>query len=218
LHTYPLLTNRAVPPLPLMSLQYIAELSPPAIRGSLVGIYEINNQLSSLLGYWCNYIVNEYIPPTETRQWQIPLALQIVPSALLFLAALFVLPESPRFLVKKGKTVQARKVLTFVRHLSAEHEYINTEMDEIQEAIQRQSQPLTSHPPSKFGLFRELWWKGNRNRVFIGLGLMIGQNLTGINGVNFYTPTIFKSIGFDGTNVVLLASGSLPSLPSSSKS
>ncbi|TVY42528.1 putative quinate permease, partial [Lachnellula subtilissima] len=186
---------------------YIAELSPPAIRGSLVGIYEINNQLSSLLGYWCNYIVNEYIPPTETRQWQISLAVQIIPSTLLFFAALFILPESPRFLVMKGKVVEARKVLAFVRHLSVEHEYINTEMDEIQEAIQRQSEPLTSHTPSKLGIFRELWWKGNRNRMFIGLGLMAGQNLTGINGVNFYTPTIFKSIGFSGTKVVLLASG-----------
>lgn len=198
-----------------MFIQYIAELSPPAIRGSLVGIYEINNQLSSLLGYWCNYIVNEYIPPTETRQWQIPLAMQMVPSALLLLAALFILPESPRFLVIKGKTSQARKVLAYVRYLSVEHEYINTEMDEIQEAIQRQSQPLTSHPASKFGLFKELWWKGNRNRVFIGLGLMMGQNLTGINGVNFYTPTIFKSIGFDGTKVTLLASGLLPLIPKS---
>ena len=59
------------------------------------------------------------------------------------------------------------------------------------------------------GLWKELWWKGNRRRVFIGLGLMMGQNLTGIQGVNFYTPTVFKAIGFDGTSVVLLASGKL---------
>ena len=189
---------------------YIAEISPPAIRGSLVGIYEINNQLSSLVGYWCNYIVNEYIPSSSPRQWQIALAMQIIPSSLLVLAVLFILPESPRFLVKKGKQTQARNVLSFIRHLPPEHEYINTEMGEIQDAIRRQDQPTTLHPAtnSKFGLFRELWWKGNRNRVLIGVGLMIGQNLTGINGVNFYTPTIFASIGFDGTKVVLLASGS----------
>jgi hypothetical protein len=56
-------------------------------------------------------------------------------------------------------------------------------------------------------LWKELWWKGNRNRVVIGLCLMFGQNFTGIQGVNFYTPEIFKSIGFDGTKLVLLASG-----------
>ena len=161
------------------------------------------------MGYWCNYIVNEYIPSTATRQWQIPLAMQIIPSSLLILASLFILPESPRFLVKKGKEAQARKVLSFVRHLSEEHEYINMEMEEIVEAIQRQDNdaPLPGHERSRWGLFRELGWKGNWNRVVIGLCLMFGQNLTGINGMNFYTPEIFKSIGFSGTKLVLLASG-----------
>jgi len=98
--------------------------------------------------------------------------------------------------------------LSYIRHLSAEHEYINTEMEEIEDAIARQERPSPrSNPDSRFGLLKELWWPGNRKRVLIGLGLMFGQNMTGINGINFYTPTIFKSIGFDGTKVVLLASG-----------
>lgn len=170
-------------------------------------MYEINNQLSSLMGYWCNYIVNEYIPSTETRQWQIPLAMQMVPSSLLVLAALFILPESPRFLVKKGNKIQARKVLGYVRNLEVNHEYINAEMEEIEDAIQRQESASPRSKQGKFGIVKELWWKGNRRRVLIGLGLMLGQNATGINGINFYTPTIFRSIGFDGTKVVLLASG-----------
>lgn len=140
--------------------------------------------------------------------------MQIVPSALLIAAAIFALPESPRFLAKRGKKVQAREVLSYVRNLSMEHEYINLEMEEIEEAIERQDSPspLPRHEHSRFGLFKELWWKGNQIRVFIGLGLMFGQNWTGIQGVNFYTPTIFKSIGFSGTKVGLLASGWLLSL------
>jgi hypothetical protein len=133
--------------------------------------------------------------------------MQIIPSALLFLAALLYLPESPRFLILTGKTPRARTVLSFIRYLSPEHEYINAELDEISEAISRQSAPIPGQKKSRFGIWGELGWKGNRNRVFIGLGLMIGQNLTGINGVNFYTPVIFRSIGFEGTRVVLLASG-----------
>ncbi|KAH8796158.1 general substrate transporter [Hyaloscypha sp. PMI_1271] len=190
---------------------YIAELAPPSIRGSLVGIYEINNQLSSLMGYWCNYIVNEYIPSISSRQWQIPLAVQIVPSALLILAAIFILPESPRLLVKKGNKLQARKNLAWVRKLDPDHELVNREMREIEDAIRMQNTPpprvVHRHSGGKLGLFKELCWKGNRERVLIALGLMFGQNLTGIQGVNFYTPTVFKSIGFDGTKVVLLASG-----------
>jgi hypothetical protein len=54
---------------------------------------------------------------------------------------------------------------------------------------------------------RELWWKGNRERVVIGVCLMFGQNLTGTMALNFYLPTIFRSIGLRGTNQILLASG-----------
>ncbi|KAH7346806.1 general substrate transporter [Rhexocercosporidium sp. MPI-PUGE-AT-0058] len=198
---------------------YIAELSPPSIRGTLVGIYEINNQLSSLLGYWCNYLVNEYISPHSPRQYQIPLAMQLIPSILLILASLFLLPESPRFLIKKGRVEKARKVLAYVRHLEAEHEYVNLEVEEIEEAIRREDGSNVNSVAAvtggdgggsrkgKWGLVGELWWKGNRQRVLIGMALMAGQNFTGINGVNFYTPTIFRSIGFSGTRVVLLASG-----------
>lgn len=158
-----------------------------------------------MMGYWCNYIVNSYIPASESRQWQIPLAMQMIPSILLFLVATFVLPESPRFLAQKGKDEQALKTLAFIRHLPAEHEDIQSELQGIQDAIERQA--ITTAVSSRFGLVRELWWKGNRNRVIIGVLLMFGQNLTGINAMNFYTPTIFKSIGFTGTEVVLLASG-----------
>ena len=70
--------------------------------------------------------------------------------------------------------------------MSEEDEYINFEMEEIEEAIARQeNRPLLpGQKRSRFGLdlFRELWWKGNRERVVIGLGLMFGQNMTGIQG------------------------------------
>jgi len=130
--------------------------------------------------------------------------MQIIPSSLLIVACLTILPESPRFLVQHNKAAKARKVLSFVRKLSEDHEYINVEMEEIEEAIRRQDEGKAG---GKMGLWKELWWTGNRRRVIIGLCLMFGQNLTGIHGVNFYTPTVFKAIGFDGTRVVLLASG-----------
>jgi hypothetical protein len=138
------------------------------------------------MAYWANYIVSQYVPSTTSKQWQIPLAMQMIPSGLLILCSIFILPESPRFLVKKGQKAKARKVLSWVRKLSEEDEYINFEMEEIEEAIKRQeNRPLLpGQKRSRFGLdlFRELWWTGNRERVVIGLGLMFGQNLTGIQG------------------------------------
>lgn len=157
------------------------------------------------MGYWCNYIVNQYIPSTESRQWQVPMAMQFIPAALLLVIAIFILPESPRFLVKRGNMPKAIKTLAHIRHLPEDDENIILEIDTIQEAVQRQQ--LMQRSTTRFGLAKELLWKGNRNRLVIGTCLMLGQNATGINAVNFYTPTIFKSIGFDGTEVILLASG-----------
>jgi len=138
------------------------------------------------MGYWCNYIVNEYIPSTESRQWQIPLAMQMIPSSLLILAAIFILPESPRLLVKRGNNALARKNLAWVRSLPQDHPLMNRELEDIEEAIRMQETPPESvvhkHGGGKLGLFKELWWKGNRERVLISLGLMFGQNMTGIQG------------------------------------
>jgi len=195
---------------------YIAELSPPSIRGRLVGMYEINNQLSSVMGYWANYIVNENIPSDSPKQWRIALGMQMVPSALLILAALFILPESPRYLLMKGQNEKAGKTLQWIRNAPDCDEEVTRELSEMAYAIEIQDQVKKEQGEGKSafarftGLMKELSWKGNRNRMIIGIGLMIGQNATGINGVNFYTPYIFKSIGFDGTRVGLLASGMSP--------
>ncbi|PQE03237.1 Quinate permease protein [Rutstroemia sp. NJR-2017a BBW] len=201
---------------------YIAELAPPSIRGSLVGLYEINNQLSSLTAFWCNYIVKLHISDTSSAQWRIPLGVQLIPSALLLLASLFLIPESPRFLLKCGNAEKARAVLAYVRHLPPGHEYIEGEMREIEMAVGREglggSKSAGGCDTEKTGkwyqckgmnlsMARELWWKGNRERVVIGVCLMFGQNLTGTMALNFYLPTIFRSIGLRGTNEILLASG-----------
>lgn len=139
--------------------------------------------------------------------------MQIIPSSLLFLSALLILPESPRFLLQKNQPIKARQILSYIRKLDPEHVYISAEMAEIEEAISRQRGESEGRERGKgrlarfAGLWGELWWKGNRNRICIGVGLMAGQNLTGINGVNFFTPMVFRSIGFGGTRVTLLASG-----------
>jgi len=183
---------------------YIGELSPPAIRGSLIGLYEINNQLSSLVGFWANYFTIIGIPDGQSRQWQIPLAMQMIPAALLCIAVL-VLPESPRWLVEQGRSLQARRVLSFVRNLDRDHDYISFEIDRVEESLARQR-----HMKEKAGswqLMRELIWPGNRNRLTIGCVLMWCANTTGTIGINSYAPAIFESIGFSGTTRHLFLSG-----------
>ncbi|KAL5349874.1 hypothetical protein ACLOAV_004908 [Pseudogymnoascus australis] len=189
---------------------YISELSPPAIRGSLVGLYEINNQLSSLCGFWANYLVGVGVDSGTDRQWQIPLAMQVIPAGLLLLAVIFILPESPLFLIQRGKIDRARTILSLIRALPAEHHYITEEIALVSSSIPRKSSTGKSHQTNTIlplHLFRELLWPGNLNRLIIGCLLMVGANTSGINGVNFYSPSIFRLIGFTSVNFLLMLSG-----------
>lgn len=74
---------------------YIAEVSPPSIRGRLVGIYETGVQAGTFIGFWISYGVSQNIAPTSA-QWQVQFAIQPIPGAMLVFG-MFFLPESPRW-------------------------------------------------------------------------------------------------------------------------
>ena len=73
---------------------YVAEASPPLVRGRLVGIYEIGVSMGTLIGFWINYGLHNNLPPTST-QWMISFAVQLIPGGLLMIGV-FLMPESPR--------------------------------------------------------------------------------------------------------------------------
>ncbi|KAL0634273.1 hypothetical protein Q9L58_006810 [Maublancomyces gigas] len=183
---------------------YISETSPPSIRGRLVGLFELLSQGGGMLGFWINYIVDRTVDPSGSRQWLIPIGLQLVPGVLLFIVSLFA-PESPRWLCKKDNWDQARKNLVYLRHLPEDHVYIMEELSGIKEQLEfERAKSGGSGLKSKF---KEMSLKGNRNRVAIGLLLMACQNLTGVNILTYYSPRIFETLGLTGTSTKLFATG-----------
>ena len=74
---------------------YIAEVSPPKIRGRLVGIYEIGVQLGTTIGFWINYGMQINVKES-TSQWMIPFAIQLIPGGILIIGMNF-LPDTPRY-------------------------------------------------------------------------------------------------------------------------
>lgn len=155
---------------------YIAETSPASIRGRLIGIFEICSQGGGMAGFWVNYICDRTIPDVAA-QWQVPLGLQLLPGVLLLFGILWC-PETPRWYAKQDRWDEARRILAEIRHLPADHPFIQQELQDIQDQIQ-----IAAPPPGERHTFkyyaRRMWQKGTRNRIGIGLLLMAFQNLTG---------------------------------------
>ena len=114
---------------------YISELAPPAVRGRLVGFYELGWQIGGLVGFWINYGINTTMAPSHS-QWLIPFGVQLIPCGLLFFGCFFI-PESPRWLLSKGRREQAVKILTWMRQIPADHPYMQEELSYIDEDLER---------------------------------------------------------------------------------
>ncbi|KAF5013032.1 hypothetical protein FDECE_926 [Fusarium decemcellulare] len=179
---------------------YIAETAPPSIRGRLVGIFEIISQGGGMLGFWINYAVDRTIDVRSEAQWIVPLALQIVPAALLLVGITFC-PESPRWLAREHQFEAAEKALVYIRKLPADHPYIVNEMREMRLQVEERSSVSTKEQ------FKKLLAPGTRNRLGTGAFLMFLQSYTGVNIMTYYSPRIFETLGIKGTSVKLLSTG-----------
>lgn len=132
------------------------------------------------------------------EQWVIPFAIQIIPSGLLFFGALWI-RESPRWLFLKERRGQAMKNLCWVRQLDENDIYIKEEVAAIDQALEEQIstvgigfwKPFQAVAKSKSILYR----------LFLGCMLFFWQNGSGINAINYYSPTIFTSIGVSDGDV-----------------
>ncbi|QCS45013.1 sugar porter family MFS transporter [Natrinema versiforme] len=164
---------------------YISEISPPKIRGSLVSL----NQLTITSGILIAYLVN--LAFAGGGEWRWMLGLGMVPAAVLFVGMLF-MPESPRWLYEQGRETDARAVLSRTRVESQ----VGAELNEIKETVQVESSS-----------FRDLFQPWVRPMLIVGVGLAVFQQVTGINTVIYYAPTILESTGFEDTASILATAG-----------
>jgi sugar porter (SP) family MFS transporter len=161
---------------------YISEVAPPRVRGALVSF----NQLALTAGILVSFLVDYAL--SSSADWRLMFGLATIPAALLFVGML-TQAESPVWLVTHGRITEARKVLRRVR--SADHD-IEGEIDDIRSLGQR----TTS--------YRELLRPDVRKLVAIGVLLAVFQQITGINTVIYYAPTLLHQAGL-GNSASLLA-------------
>lgn len=166
----------------MLSPLYISEIAPAKIRGTLVSLY----QLAIVIGINLIYFVNLKIAEQGDTTWNVAMGWRYMLGsgaipAVLFLLLLFLVPESPRWLMKKKRPDEAFDTLEKVNGKARAMEV----MDEIRDALSQET-----------GTVKELFSPGLRMALIVGVVLALFSQITGINAIIYYAPEIFKSIGF----------------------
>lgn len=157
---------------------YIAEIAPARWRGRLVGLFQFNVVFGILVAYFSNYVIRSL--NLGVVEWRWMLGIAAVP-AFLFLAMLFTIPESPRWLVKQSRVDEARGVLKLV----GEEDY-EQELREIIASIDAE------HGHASELLFRSKY----RLPIFLAVSIGMFNQLSGINAILYYLNDIFERAGF----------------------
>jgi sugar porter (SP) family MFS transporter len=171
---------------------YISEAAPPGIRGGLVSLNQlaitIGILVSYLIDYWLGWNTRWTVFGAHISNWRIMFGLAVIPAILLGVGMLFQ-RESPAWLIRRGRDDEARAVLARLR-----------EPQEIEPEIREVRQVSEAHTKS----VREVFTRALRPLIMLGVMLAVFQQITGINTVIYYAPSLLKGAGF-GTSGALLA-------------
>ncbi|WPG97487.1 general substrate transporter [Acrodontium crateriforme] len=188
-----------------------AETSKAAWRGKLIVIELILNIAGFSLSTWVTFGFskikggNPALPGHTPIAWRIPLALQFIFIVILF-ATVPWLPESPRWLVQKGRVEEAELVLADIEGTDIEDPYVQTELSEIKFASEYEMNNKTRVRDLLRGRTGSEGGTCALRRIFLGMGAQAMQQLSGINVTSYYLPTVLiESVGFSNSMARLLA-------------
>jgi len=173
---------------------YISEFSPPKIRGKLVALYQLSIVIGILMAYFSNWILLEFSQESLSsfsgselfhkilvlEVWRAMFGFEMIPSGL-FILLLFLIPESPRWLIKNNQSEKGYKILVRISGTIA----ANKEFKEIKDSINNYK-----------GKLGDLLKPGFRLALLVGVGLSVFGQFTGVNIIIYYGPTILENAGF----------------------
>lgn len=179
-----LLTGLAIGIAGVMTPLYIAEMAPSHLRGRLVSCYQLAITIGIMLGYVVNYLFVYGV------NWRWMFAAGAIP-ALILLIGMLCLPESHRWLVLSNQPDKAKEVLNRLHYANA-----GDEIKHIQHTIEEEGRTAK---------WSELFSPTIRPALIVAMVLFILQQISGINVVIYYAPSIFASVGFGSASTQILA-------------
>lgn len=184
----------------IIAPMYIAELAPPRLRGRMVSINQLNIVIGISAAFFSNYLILTLGQSDgawaqslrlEDWAWRWMLGVETLP-AILYLLALLLVPESPRWLAMHGREDEALEVLTRVGGPAQ----ARADLREVHDS-------LAAEDAAQRGSLRELLSPAMRLVMTIGVSVAVLQQITGINSVFFYAPMIFEQSGI-GTDAAFM--------------
>ena len=160
----------------ILSPMYVAEVSPPSLRGRMTALYQLSIVIGILISYCINYLLRDIGP----ANWRWMFATGVIP-AVFFFVLLLRAPETPRFLSMAGKPREAFAILERI----GGRESAEFEMSEIEASLRE-----------KGHRWSDLWQPGIRRAVAVGFWLAILIHVSGINTIIDYAPAIFRLAGW----------------------
>lgn len=168
---------------------YTAEVSPPAVRGRLVGLVQFNIVFGILLAYLSNYIIVSTMSADVAWRWMF--GVMALPAAI-FLALLFTVPETPRWLMSVGRDAEGEEV---ARRLAT----TDAEADQVIQDIHSALNAAENAPNVPF------FTRGHAKVILLAFTIAMFNQLSGINAVLYYAPEVMRQAGA-ATNTAFLMS------------
>ncbi|KAK1140717.1 hypothetical protein N8T08_009918 [Aspergillus melleus] len=176
---------------------YLSEMSPKNMRARLGSCYQFTFTVGIFISYWIDYGI-QFSDPTPS-QWQVPLALQLVPGALMGLGML-TLEESVRWLLVHGDSRRAWSSLVWIRASNGPD--VVAEFAEMKQGVEADRHAMDGFNP------RELFEWRNARRLALGISLFIAQQSTGATAMAYFGPQFFALlVGQNNASLTLLLTG-----------
>ncbi|EEY17275.1 quinate permease [Verticillium alfalfae VaMs.102] len=187
---------------PVVGPVYLAEIAPASIRGLCTCMFTGFVYLGIVLAYFANYGCQLHLGDNTHNRWLVPTSLHIMFAGIIFILTFFQY-ESPRFLVKQGKVEEATAVMSHLRHLPEDHEYIVREISAIQ--MSHEAELEATRGASFLGKIKEMFLvPSNLYRVYLTSMVQILSQWSGAGSITLYAPDLFEILGVTGQNESLL--------------
>ncbi|MES2476295.1 MAG: sugar porter family MFS transporter [Verrucomicrobiota bacterium] len=168
---------------------YIAEISPPDKRGRLAGMFQFNIVFGILMAYLSNWA----LVGIGENAWRWMLGVEAIP-ALVYMLLCFAIPESPRWLIRKGEMAEGRRVLGMINPSASEAEIFGT------------AEEIQSH--SGQGRAKTPFWSSRlKTPILLAFLIAFFNQLSGINAILYFAPRIFEMTGLGAQSALLVSVG-----------